>query len=165
VEHPSGDSAVTKKTRARCPVDRTLLVEQVVGHASLATCSECAGIWLTRGARVSPTVDPALLPAASRIAREQSRRLRKILVCPGCGAYLIAERVEGVEIDRCKECQGIWLDAGEYEAVRKRIEILGEKASRSQEKPLGTKENLLVATDAPAEIAFAVIEALLHLIP
>lgn len=88
-----------------------------------------------------------------------------MLVCPECGAYLIAARVEGIEIDRCKDCQGIWLDAGEYDAVRKRIEILGEKPSGSQEKTLSTKEYLLVETDGPAEIVFAVVEALLHLIP
>lgn len=110
-------------------------------------------------------MDPALLPAASRIARQQSRRLRKILVCPGCGAYLVAERVEGVEIDRCKECQGIWLDAGEYDAVRKRVEILGEKPAGSQEKELSTKEYLLVETDGPAEVVFAIVEVLLQLIP
>jgi hypothetical protein len=31
--------------------------------------------------------------------------------------------VEGVEIERCVYCKGVWLDAGEYDAVRKRIEI------------------------------------------
>jgi hypothetical protein len=28
-----------------------------------------------------------------------------------------------VEIDRCVYCKGVWLDAGEYDAVRKRIEV------------------------------------------
>lgn len=118
---------------------------------------------------MSPTLDPALLPAASRVAREQSRRLRKILVCPGCGSYLIAERVEGVEIDRCNKCQGIWLDAGEYDAVRKRIEILGEGLSAKRKQSPATTKELLGAIDGaiegPADILFEVIQALLHMIP
>lgn len=28
-----------------------------------------------------------------------------------------------MEIDRCVYCKGVWLDAGEYDAVRKRIEV------------------------------------------
>jgi Zn-finger nucleic acid-binding protein len=44
-------------------------------------------------------------------------------VCPECFRALESQRVEGVEIDRCVYCKGVWLDAGEYDAVRKRIEI------------------------------------------
>jgi Zn-finger nucleic acid-binding protein len=34
----------------------------------------------------------------------------------------LAERVEGIDIDRCVHCDGVWLDPGEYDAVRHRIE-------------------------------------------
>jgi hypothetical protein len=30
--------------------------------------------------------------------------------------------VEGIDIDRCVHCDGVWLDPGEYDAVRHRIE-------------------------------------------
>lgn len=36
---------------------------------------------------------------------------------------MIAQTIEGIEIDRCITCDGIWLDAGEYDAVRHRIGI------------------------------------------
>jgi Zn-finger nucleic acid-binding protein len=40
-----------------------------------------------------------------------------------CIHPLESERVEGIEIERCVYCKGVWLDAGEYDAVRKRIEV------------------------------------------
>ena len=39
--------------------------------------------------------------------------------CPKCGADLHSESYHGVQVDRCKECLGIWLDAGEAEALIK----------------------------------------------
>ncbi|MCM2279851.1 MAG: zf-TFIIB domain-containing protein [Oligoflexia bacterium] len=33
--------------------------------------------------------------------------------CPKCSAALEAERYESVQIDRCRKCQGTWLDEGE----------------------------------------------------
>jgi Zn-finger nucleic acid-binding protein len=37
--------------------------------------------------------------------------------CPKCGANLKVEQYEGIEVDRCTECQGIWFDAGEAEQL------------------------------------------------
>lgn len=38
-------------------------------------------------------------------------------VCQTCGEVLVAFELEGVEIDRCVECGGTWLDAGEIERI------------------------------------------------
>ncbi|NIP30575.1 MAG: hypothetical protein GTN59_08460 [Candidatus Dadabacteria bacterium] len=32
---------------------------------------------------------------------------------------LIAINYKGIEVDKCSECEGVWLDAGELEAVSK----------------------------------------------
>src|SRR5262245_27679025 len=37
--------------------------------------------------------------------------------CPPCGVALLAFGWEGVELDRCPRCGGIWLDAGEMETI------------------------------------------------
>ena len=95
-------------------------------------CEECAGIWFTRDALRPPSLDPSALPEASRKPAPTARRQRKIRVCPICSRHLEAERVEGVEIDRCSHCAGVWLDAGEYAAVRKRIEIQPGKERRTE---------------------------------
>jgi len=39
--------------------------------------------------------------------------------CPKCGMALIEIDYKGVEIDKCSDCQGVWLDAGELERVSK----------------------------------------------
>lgn len=38
-------------------------------------------------------------------------------MCPKCGAALIALELEGVEIDYCPECRGLWLDYGELAMI------------------------------------------------
>ncbi len=39
--------------------------------------------------------------------------------CPKCGMELIEFDYKNIKIDKCSECEGIWLDAGEMEAVAK----------------------------------------------
>ena len=38
-------------------------------------------------------------------------------MCPACGQPLIALELEGVEIDYCAACGGVWLDAGELRTL------------------------------------------------
>ncbi len=37
--------------------------------------------------------------------------------CPACRAELVVVEREGVELDWCPLCRGLWLDAGELEAL------------------------------------------------
>lgn len=37
--------------------------------------------------------------------------------CPKCGARLVVMTFRNVEVDKCSECGGIWLDTGELEKV------------------------------------------------
>ena len=40
-----------------------------------------------------------------------------IPVCPKCDAQLFSLRFKEVEVDFCEHCRGLWLDAGELEAL------------------------------------------------
>ncbi len=55
----------------------------------------------------------------NQLAEEEKKKLKKIhfMKCPKCGMELIALDYKGIEVDKCSECEGIWLDAGELEAV------------------------------------------------
>ena len=44
--------------------------------------------------------------------------------CPACKTDLMVVEREGIEVDWCLDCGGLWFDEGE-------IELLGEKAGRS----------------------------------
>lgn len=37
--------------------------------------------------------------------------------CPKCGAQMVEQDLSGVKIDKCPACHGIYLDAGELEAL------------------------------------------------
>ena len=39
--------------------------------------------------------------------------------CPKCGMSLTEVEYKGVRIDKCFQCDGIWLDAGELETLSK----------------------------------------------
>jgi Zn-finger nucleic acid-binding protein len=56
------------------------------------------------------------------VATPTTGKRKNALACPECEGPLTPERVEGIEIDRCIHCVGVWLDAGEYDAVRRHIE-------------------------------------------
>ena len=40
-----------------------------------------------------------------------------IPICPKCDAQLLSLRFKEVEVDFCERCRGLWLDAGELEAL------------------------------------------------
>jgi len=111
----------------RCPADSHPLVSHAQGAASFAVCGECAGVWIDGEtlARSAPEADA--LPLSSRRPRGVALRRPGDRGCPSCARGLAGERVEGIEIDRCTACGGVWLDAGEYDAVRARLAPPGER--------------------------------------
>ena len=49
------------------------------------------------------------------------------MTCPNCNETLLMSDKNGVEIDYCPKCRGIWLDRGELEKI---IERSGEHYSK-----------------------------------
>ena len=41
------------------------------------------------------------------------------LACPRCGEEMEVKGVQGIAIDRCPNCFGIWFDKGELESIEK----------------------------------------------
>jgi len=46
--------------------------------------------------------------------------------CPRCSSELIIVEAEGVELDWCSECGGVWFDEGEVEALLGRRQPISE---------------------------------------
>lgn len=40
--------------------------------------------------------------------------------CPSCGDDLVISDRQGIEIDYCKSCRGVWLDRGELDKIIER---------------------------------------------
>lgn len=55
---------------------------------------------------------------ASKEEREKLRELH-FMKCPKCGIDLIEIDFKGMKIDECSDCRGMWLDAGEFDALVK----------------------------------------------
>ncbi len=55
------------------------------------------------------------------LSEEEKRRLKEIhyMRCPKCGMELIEIDYKHIKVDKCSECEGIWLDVGELEVVSK----------------------------------------------
>lgn len=54
-----------------------------------------------------------------KFAEEEKNRLRELhyMRCPKCGMELVEIEYQHIMIDKCTECEGIWLDAGELGSV------------------------------------------------
>jgi hypothetical protein len=52
---------------------------------------------------------------------EEKKRLKELhyMKCPKCGMELIEIDYRTIKVDKCSECEGIWLDAGELETISK----------------------------------------------
>jgi ribosomal protein L37AE/L43A len=60
---------------------------------------------------------------AKMTAEEQEKaKAAAALQCPRCNERLQAVMFEGVEIDACDKCGGVWLDANELQAITQRDE-------------------------------------------
>lgn len=42
------------------------------------------------------------------------------MLCPVCSASLVMSERQGVEIDYCPQCRGVWLDRGELDKIIER---------------------------------------------
>jgi uncharacterized protein len=54
-----------------------------------------------------------------REGEKQKLKELHFMRCPKCGMEIIEVDYKGLNVDKCSECDGVWLDAGELEAVAK----------------------------------------------
>ena len=45
--------------------------------------------------------------------------------CPKCADIMIISNIEGIEIENCIGCKGIFLDGGEIDKIRERVRRQG----------------------------------------
>lgn len=54
--------------------------------------------------------------------------------CPNCTETLVMTERQGVEIDYCPACRGVWLDKGELDKIIERSAQAENESFRQQEK-------------------------------
>ena len=53
---------------------------------------------------------------------ESAERKSHYMRCPKCGGHLATEEFHRIQVDRCPDCHGLWLDAGEIDLLIKQDE-------------------------------------------
>jgi len=57
------------------------------------------------------------------------------LLCPTCRVNLTMSERQGIEIDYCPQCRGVWLDRGELDKIIERSEAVAAPAPRASAPP------------------------------
>jgi len=105
-----------------CPKCLGDMNEVAVEGVTIDVCASCRGIWLDPGELAMLRGADTDLPHAPEQLTTGSRYLETTTyICPRCeGGFESFEYApgSGLIIDRCKDCAGIYLDAGELKKVR-----------------------------------------------
>src|SRR5690349_9601212 len=90
-----------------------------------AMCVSCGGLWIFEEG--IPIAFPELIPSLETASREGPFQESG---CAECGSALRGFVVEGLALDTCERCGGVWIDGGEIsqlEEARAAIAQLGER--------------------------------------
>jgi Zn-finger nucleic acid-binding protein len=131
------------ETRWPCPVCVGVMMEKKnfpgsAGSLTLDYCPRCGGLWFDRGevGRIAQhqesVIRPLLIDPAARVNppcqgcgtpldRNAEKCVvcgrRNILDCPVCDEPMERREREGLVLDVCKRCQGVWFDNAELSAI------------------------------------------------
>ena len=105
-------------------------------------CRSCNAVWLDGGElealELGVARSRADLEAQLEVerAREGARQVSTIGLCPRCQRALEPRGVNGVEIDQCRRCGGIFLDHGELPTLlaRSRSQLAGLRGRPRREE-------------------------------
>ena len=106
--------AVEGKTIMECPACRNSLVVMEFKDVEVDFCPACGGCWMDRGELALILHGALHLPDGWEVALERAGDRR----CPHCRKKMRAGPLPGtrIEVDACPH-HGLWLDAGELQAV------------------------------------------------
>lgn len=79
----------------------------------------CPSIWSSLYSVPGEAIDALVGPGEKLKLRSLCRARESELTCPSDGRKLGEAKICGVTVDLCLACNGLWLDAGELEVLRK----------------------------------------------
>src|SRR3712207_7133497 len=90
--------------------------------------SHSGGLWHSGGRRGGGASDDQCVVAAAlaTVHRAGGDRMSGTTPfdCPRCGVGLAMSERQGIEIDYCPQCRGVWLDRGELDKIIARAEVV-----------------------------------------
>lgn len=106
-----------------CPSCHAELETRPTDGIDVDACPSCQGIWFDADElrRTKDEADPDLKWMDFELWKHEDdfRVSEKAMDCPKCSVALVAIDYgdTGVEVDFCRQCRGVWLDAGEFEKI------------------------------------------------
>lgn len=111
-----------------CPRCSEVLKTHLIHTVEIDECLQCRGTWFDQAElrKAKDAVEPDLRWMDFDIWKHEDR-LRvssTALQCPKCNVRMAAITYggTGVEVDYCSQCQGIWLDGGEFDKIINALE-------------------------------------------
>jgi len=138
----------------RCPrCEHTILIDQPADDPDtiVLRCKTCGGFWFATGALTS------VLAVAAKRLKVLDTAEDTDLVCPEClkPLYRSTYPQTYVQVDMCRRCDGLWLDAGELNEIKAVRQHLAETGRLSMfASGPGVRAALLRLIDATISSAF-----------
>ena len=108
----------------KCPRDNSELTDKDISQLDRENgsrfCEECSGLWVPFAALKAKTkCIPKGFPGRllSKFADQKG------VCCPLDGAVMVVCRSEGIPVDICPHCHGLWCDAFEYCDLLNRLNV------------------------------------------
>ena len=91
------------------------IIRKGIWKVEIDRCGSCSGLFLDKGELMTLTGNRPLHHLTTKHLGIDSD---SELLCPSCGSLMDDEHAEGVEIDVCLQCNGVWLDKNELDSLR-----------------------------------------------
>jgi Zn-finger nucleic acid-binding protein len=108
----------------RCPVCKNIFLGPVALLEGLPArqCSNCSGVSISSNAYLAwrKTLGHEYPPKEGAIEIDPSWEVKELKLCPDCGHIMARFKIlpdTEFYIDRCRNCNGIWLDHHEWEVL------------------------------------------------
>lgn len=121
-----------------CPVCQLQLQACVYEGKLVGHCPNCLGHWLRKAVLqhvIATRIVPLDRAAAAKLAKAAPDRtiphveLTRVLECPECKTPLEPRKFADdspIVVNRCADCEGVWLDRQELERVQMLIEAIDD---------------------------------------
>ncbi|MFH1415647.1 MAG: zf-TFIIB domain-containing protein [Elusimicrobiota bacterium] len=130
-----------------CPRCDSDLKDYILVGKIYHKCEDCGGLWFDRGELAQIMQEKKWFMIDSTHKHASARIASSELFCPREGSLL--KTVEyghetDIKVDICPDCEGLWLDAGEIQAIHKAGETWLERIKGIIEEDLTAVELFLI---------------------
>ena len=108
----------------RCPVCKNIFLGSItlVDELPARQCPNCRGVSISSNMYLTwrRTLGREFPPKEGAIEIDPSWEVRELKLCPDCGHIMARYKIfpdTDFYIDRCRSCNGIWLDRNEWEVL------------------------------------------------